>query len=135
MQPSRVAEASMSANRSRPASSRVACVRRRTRTCKVTSRWCDQPTHDAGHFPDAFKSFADQIVPILQAPCLFRRGYQRTTLRKRLSLPQPRPGQPSALPAQTSIRIGVGLKPLQGLFTCGQFDTSTSTSISARTST
>ena len=33
------------------------------------------------------------------------------------------------------MRTGVGLKPLQGLFTCGQFETTTTRSISARRST
>ena len=35
----------------------------------------------------------------------------------------------------TIMRTGVGSKPLQGLLICGQFDTTTSTSISARSST
>ena len=37
--------------------------------------------------------------------------------------------------SRTTTRIGVGLKPLQGLLTCGQLETTNSTSISAVTST
>jgi hypothetical protein len=37
--------------------------------------------------------------------------------------------------SRTMTRIGVGLKPLQGLFTCGQLEITNSTSISAVTST
>lgn len=37
--------------------------------------------------------------------------------------------------SRTTTRIGVGLKPLQGLFTCGQLEITNSTSMSAVAST
>jgi len=42
---------------------------------------------------------------------------------------------PERQPFQMSVRMGVGLKSLQGLLTCGQFEMTQSTSISARNST
>ncbi len=42
---------------------------------------------------------------------------------------------PERQPFQISVRMGVGLKSLQGLLTCGQFEMTHSTSISARSST
>ncbi len=45
------------------------------------------------------------------------------------------PGSRALCGSTTIIRSGVGLKSLHGLFICGQLDTSTSTSVSARTAT